>query len=176
MIYLLLFKEFFEIGLFSFGGGFATLPFLYKISETYHWFATKEISQMLAISTITPGPIGINMATYAGMKIHGIPTALTATVSLMLPALIIVILVSKVLKKFKDNIYVKASIYALKPATCALLTAVAIRLIKESITDIYSTVLFAILMLCFLTGKRSIIFYLTVGALCGLLCGIIVKV
>ena len=110
MIYFYMFKEFFKIGLLSFGGGFATLPFLYHIAEKYHWYSVEELTQMLAISSITPGPVGINMATYAGMKTHGLITAVIATISIILPSLFIVIAISKLLKKFSDNFYVKSAI------------------------------------------------------------------
>ena len=63
MIYLLLINEFFKIGLFSFGGGYATLPFLYYISATYSWYSPAELTQMTAVASITPGPVGINVAT-----------------------------------------------------------------------------------------------------------------
>ena len=71
-LYFFLYFEFFKIGLFSLGGGYATLPFLYHMSEQYHWFSPVELTQMLAISSITPGPVGLNVATYAGFKTAGI--------------------------------------------------------------------------------------------------------
>ena len=97
MIYLLLIYEFFKIGLFAIGGGYATLPFLYHISEVYNWISAKELIDMLAVSSITPGPVGINVATFAGFKTAGIIGSLLATTALILPSFIIVILISKLL-------------------------------------------------------------------------------
>ena len=100
MIYLYLIFEFFKIGLFSFGGGYATIPFLYNLSEVYGWYSIKELSQIIAVASITPGPVGINAATYAGYKTAGLAGSISATISEMIPSLILVIIVSKILKKF----------------------------------------------------------------------------
>ena len=94
MILFLLFIEFFKIGLFSIGGGLATLPFLYSLADKYHWIDSTTISNMIAVSESTPGPIGINMATYCGFKVYGILGAIIASLSLVLPAFIIIILIS----------------------------------------------------------------------------------
>ena len=107
MTYLLLFVEFFKIGLFSFGGGYATLPFLYHMSETYHWFSADELLRMLAVSSITPGPVGMNVATFAGFKTGGILGSIIATMAIMVPSFMIVIFISKMLKKFRDNFLYK---------------------------------------------------------------------
>ena len=104
MIYFLLFTEFFKIGIFSLGGGYATLPFLYHMSETYHWFSADELSRMLAISSITPGPVGLNVATFAGYKTGGILGSVDATMAIMIPSFIIVIFISKKLKKYRNFI------------------------------------------------------------------------
>lgn len=176
MIYFDLFKEFFKIGILSFGGGYATLPFLYHIADQYHWYSINELTQMLAIASITPGPVGINMATYAGMKTHGISTAILATVSIILPSLFLVIAISKLLRKFSDNFYVKSAIYGLKPASCALISAVAIRLIKSSITNIYGIIIFLPLLFLFMSGKKhSPVFYLVLSGLAGLFLNFVFK-
>ena len=94
MIYLLLIYEFMKIGLFAIGGGYATLPFLYHISEVYSWYSSKELVDMLAVSSITPGPVGINVATFAGFKSAGFLGAFLATASLIIPSFLIVILIS----------------------------------------------------------------------------------
>ena len=86
MIYIHLFAEFFKIGLFSFGGGYATIPFLYHISQVYNWYSLDELTQMVAVASITPGPVGINVATYAGLKSAGLLGSALATGAEMLPA------------------------------------------------------------------------------------------
>ena len=98
-----LFLQFFHVGVFSFGGGYATLPFLYDIAEKFHWYTSKQLTDMLAISSITPGPVGVNVATFAGFTTKGILGALIATTAVILPSFIIVTIVSKVLDKFRTN-------------------------------------------------------------------------
>ncbi len=176
MIYFNLFKEFFKIGLLSFGGGYATLPFLYHIAEQYKWYSINELTQMLAIASITPGPVGINMATYAGMKTNGILSAILATFAIILPSFFIVIAISKLLRKFSDNFYVKSAIYGLKPASCALISAVAIRLIISSVNNIPALIIFVPLLIIFMTKKQSLIFYLIVSAILGLILNVLFKI
>lgn len=169
MIYLHLILEFFKIGLFSFGGGYATIPFLYHISEVYHWYSLEELTQMVAVASITPGPVGINVATYAGLKSAGILGSALATTSEMLPSLFLVIIVSKLLRKFSDNFYVKAAIETLKPISCALLTSVAIGLLKPSITDIRAMVLLGVLLIISWKSKKDPLFYIFIAAIIGVL-------
>ncbi|MBR6348683.1 MAG: chromate transporter, partial [Spirochaetales bacterium] len=88
MIYLRLFWEFFKTGLFAMGGGMATVPFLFDISAKTGWFTASELADMIAISESTPGPIGVNMATYVGFTTAGIPGGIVATFGLFCPALI----------------------------------------------------------------------------------------
>lgn len=123
MIYLQLFWEFFQIGLFAVGGGMATLPFLQALGERTGWFDQQLIVDMIAVSESTPGPIGINMATYVGYNIAGIPGAVLATLGETIPSLIIVILVCKSLEKFRQNPYVDAAFYGLRPAVTGLIAA-----------------------------------------------------
>ena len=168
MIYLLLAYEFFKTGLFSFGGGYATIPFLYNISQIYGWYTIDELTKMFAVASITPGPVGINTATYAGFKTAGILGALFATVSEIIPSLICVIIVCKLLKKFSDNFYVKAIIKTLKPISCGLLIFVAIGLIKPSVTDIKAMILLTVLLIMSYKSKLDPIFYFGFSALAGL--------
>ena len=169
MIYLLLFTEFFKIGLFSFGGGYATIPFLFHISQQYAWYTLDELTQMTAVASITPGPVGINVATYAGLKTAGILGALIATISEMLPSLFLVLIVSKLLRKFSDNFYVKAIIVTLKPIGCALLVSVAIALLKPEVHNIRALILLAILLLLSWKNKKDPLFYILLSAICGIL-------
>lgn len=172
MIYLQLFLEFFKIGLFSFGGGYATIPFLYHISEVYNWYSLDELTEMVAVASITPGPVGINVATYAGLKSAGIFGSLFATMAEMLPSLILVIIVSKLLKKFSDNFYVKAAIETLKPISCALLSAVALGLLKPEINDIKAMILLAALLLISWKSKKDPLFYILIAAVIGIIVSI----
>lgn len=169
MIYLQLALEFLKIGLFSFGGGYATIPFLYHIAQEFQWYSIDELSQMVAIASITPGPVGINVATYAGLKTTGILGSLIATVSIMLPSLFLVLIVSKLLKKFSDNFYVKSIIATLKPLGCALLTVVAINLIKPEIQDYKAMTLIALLLLLSWKSKKDPIFYILIAGFTGII-------
>lgn len=133
MIYLTLFYEFFKIGLFSIGGGMATIPFLIDLSGKYGWYTTSEFANMVAISQSTPGPVGINMATYAGFQAGGIPGALTATLSLVLPALVIIMVIAKFMQNFSDNPYVKAVFNGIRPTVAALILYAVLELCKISL-------------------------------------------
>lgn len=171
LIYLKLFLEFFYIGLFSFGGGYATLPFLYHLAETQNWFTTKQLSDMIAVSSVTPGPVGINVATFAGFTTSGILGAIIATISIILPSLIIVIGIARLLNKYKDNQFVKSVIYVLKPAGCGLLAAVGVNMFATNI-NLFGIFLLLGLFIASLTEKRDPLFYLGVSAFCGLIAGI----
>ena len=126
MIYLQLVLQFCKTGLFSIGGGLATLPFLYEMSRTTGWFSYADIANMIAVSESTPGALGINMATYAGIVTGGIPGGIVATVGLTTPSIIIILIISRFLKKFKDNIWVERAFYGLRPASVALIAAAGI--------------------------------------------------
>lgn len=170
MIYIKLFLEFFHIGLFSFGGGYATLPFLYHIADVQKWYTAKQLSDMIAISSITPGPVGVNVATFAGYLTSGVSGALVATMSVILPSLIIVVIISKLLEQFKHNKYVQSVIYTLKPAGCGLLAAVGVDMFVNNI-NLLGMFLLAGLFWASLTEKRDPLFYLAVSALVGLIAG-----
>lgn len=153
IIYLKLFLEFFHIGLFSFGGGYATLPFLYHIADVQKWYTTKQLSDMIAISSITPGPVGVNVATFAGFTTAGAAGAFVATASVILPSLIIIIIISKLLEQFRHNKYVQSVIYTLKPAGCGLLAAVGVDMFINNI-NLFGMVLLVGLFIASITEKE----------------------
>ena len=123
MIYLRLFWEFFKVGLFSIGGGLATLPFLYSLGTKTGWFGTADVANMLAISESTPGPIGVNMATYVGFDCGGILGGVVATLGLVTPSVIVIVLIAMALQAFRTNKYVDAAFYTLRPASTGLIAA-----------------------------------------------------
>ena len=135
MIYLILAYEFFKIGLFSIGGGMATLPFLMDLTGKYDWFTISELTNMVAISESTPGPVGINMATYAGYNAAGVPGAIVATLALTAPAWIIIILIAKFLENFSENANVKAAFYGIRPAVAALIGYAVWELLKIALVS-----------------------------------------
>lgn len=126
MIYLRLFYEFFMTGLFSVGGGLATLPFLYHLSDKTGWFTYGQLADMLAVSESTPGPIGVNMATYVGFTSGGIGGAVVATLGLVTPSIIVILIVARMLTAFGQSRIVKAVFYGLRPASVALIAAAGI--------------------------------------------------
>lgn len=130
MTVLRLFLEFLKIGMFSVGGGMATLPFIYALSEKTGWYSVQEIADMLAVSESTPGPIGINTATYVGYKVAGVPGALAASVGIIIPGLLLVIIIMTVLNKFRDNKYVNGAFYGLRPASIGLIIAAGLLVAK----------------------------------------------
>lgn len=130
MIYLTLAFEFFKIGLFSIGGGMATLPFLMDLTTRYDWYTASELANMVAISESTPGPVGINMATYAGYNAAGVSGAVVATLSLTAPALIIIVIIAKFLENFSENPTVKAVFYGIRPTVAALIGYAVWELLK----------------------------------------------
>ena len=123
MIYLRLFWEFFKVGLFSVGGGLATLPFLYSLSAKTGWFSTAEVANMLAVSESTPGPIGVNMATYVGYDCGGVLGGVVATLGLVTPSVIVIVLIAMALQAFRTNKYVDAAFYTLHPASTGLIAS-----------------------------------------------------
>lgn len=123
LVLLRLFYEFFKTGLFAVGGGLATLPFLNTMSVNTGWFTTSQLADMIAVSESTPGAMGVNMATYVGFTTSGIPGAIVATLGLVTPSIIIILIIASFLQQFRDNKYVKAVFYALRPASTGLIAA-----------------------------------------------------
>ena len=130
MLYVKLFWEFFQTGLFAVGGGMATLPFLYSISDRTGWYTHHHLADMIAVSESTPGPIGVNMATYSGYITAGISGALTSTLGLITPSIIVILLVAAFLNAFHENKYVNAAFYGLRPASSAMITAAGLILAR----------------------------------------------
>ena len=140
-LYLRLFWEFFKTGLFAVGGGMATLPFMYDNSDKTGWFTHSMLADMVAVSESTPGPIGVNMATYVGFVTGGIPGAVVATVGLVTPSVIVILLIARVLKAFRENQYVDAGFYGLRPCSVGLIAAAGVLVIKLALfnTELYAS-------------------------------------
>lgn len=123
MLYLQLFWEFFKTGLFSIGGGMATLPFLYDMADKTGWFTRAQLADMIAVSESTPGPMGVNMATYVGFEIFGLPGAVVATLGLIFPSIVVIIIIAGFLQKFRQSKAVDAVFYGLRPASTGLIAS-----------------------------------------------------
>lgn len=173
MILLELFFEFFKVGLFAVGGGMATLPFLYELAEK-GWYAPEFVSTMLAISESTPGPIGINMSTYVGFLQSGVLGSIMAVVGEITPSVIIILIIAKFLKKFKDSALFKDAFYGLRAASCAMIVAAWVNIIKiaffgEKLSDFFwqGGLLAVILYLMLKKFKLHPVVYIGISAVIG---------
>ena len=138
MIYIQLFYEFFKTGLFAIGGGLATLPFLYNLSDKTGWFTHTDLTNMIAVSESTPGPIGVNTATYVGFTVAGLPGAIVATLGLVAPSIIVILIIASFLKAFRNSRMVESAFYGLRPASTGLIAAAGIPVIITSILSVDS--------------------------------------
>ena len=133
---LRLFWEFFKTGLFSVGGGLATLPFIYDISDKTGWFTHGQIADMIAVAESTPGPIGINMATYVGFTTAGVPGAICATLGIIVPPITIILIIAKFLQRFRESTLVDQAFYGLRPASAALIAAAGVSVVKIALLNL----------------------------------------
>ena len=181
MMLLRLFWEFFKIGLFAVGGGMATIPFLYDLSDRTGWFTYTQLADMIAISESTPGPMGINMATYTGFTSMGVLGGIAAVAGLVTPSIIIIIIVSNILEKFKTNKYVQHCMYGLRAASVGLISVAGLRVAEAaflrsqlfaetgSLTDLFNIKAFIFGVVLYVvykkTGKHPIIYILASGVI-----------
>ena len=147
MILLKLFWEFFLTGLFAIGGGMATVPFLQDIAEKTGWYTAGQLADMIAVSESTPGPLGVNMATYVGYTVGsqelggvamGILGSVTATIGLITPSVIIIMVIAYFLKKFRESRLVDAALYGLRPASVALISAAGVDIVLFALLQVDS--------------------------------------
>ncbi len=134
MIFVRLFFEFFKVGLFAIGGGMATFPFLADLAEKTGWYTQQQLVDMVAIAESTPGPIGVNTATYVGFLMKGIPGALTATLGLITPSIIVILIIARVLEKFRDSKLVNNAFSGLRPASTGLIAAAGFSVVLLTLT------------------------------------------
>ncbi len=184
MTLLTMFLEFFKVGLFAIGGGLATIPFLQELAYKYDWYTTQELVDMIAISESTPGPIGINMATYVGYKVGGIPGGIVAVAGIVAPSVIIIVLIAHYYTKFSEKPLVQSAFYGLRPAVTGLIGAAGFEVARISmfhinkfletynvsdLINIKSVILFAAVL--FLTNKfkKHPIVYLVFAAVIGII-------
>lgn len=182
MIYIKLFFIFFKIGLFSIGGGLATLPFLQDLADKYDWITSKELINMIAISESTPGPIGINTATFVGYKAAGVFGGIITTLGIVTPSIIIIILIAHYFKRFNENPLVKGAFLGIRPAVTGLIASVCFEIIRISILNIErfnlsknildlinvkETILFAVVLYLIYRYKKHPILYLAGAAVIG---------
>ena len=136
MTLLRLILEFMKTGLFSVGGGLATLPFLYEMSDKTGWFSHADIADMIAVSESTPGAIGINMSTYAGFRTAGVLGGVLASMGLAAPSIIITLIIARFLHRFRENRLVEGAFYGLRPASIAMITAAGLNVAKVALVNL----------------------------------------
>lgn len=136
MIYLRLIYEFFKTGLFAVGGGLATIPFLRDMGASTGWFTDADLTTMIAVSESTPGPMGVNMATYVGFHIAGIPGAVLATLGLITPSIIVILIIAGFLARFRESKLVDAAFKGLRPASTALIAAAGLSVAKNVLLNL----------------------------------------
>lgn len=182
MIYINLFFIFFKIGLFSIGGGLATLPFLQDLADKYDWITSKELIDMIAISESTPGPIGINTATFVGYKATGVLGGIITTLGIITPSIIIIILIAHYFKKFNEKPLVQGAFFGIRPAVTGLIASVCFEVIRISILNlekfnisnnildvinIKETILFGVVLYLIYKYKKHPILYIAGAAVVG---------
>ncbi len=198
MTFIRLALEFFLTGLLAVGGGLATLPFLYEIGEKTGWFTAEDVISMIAVSESTPGPIGINMASFVGYTtggtvsenagvdvLLGILGALTATLSIVLPSFIVIMIVAKFLDKYKSSPITEGTFRALRPASTALITSAGLSVLSltlfpngfdfSSLSDLFagldwkSLILVGVIIAVKALWKKGHpVFFILIAAVCGI--------
>ena len=180
MTLLLLFAEFFKTGLFAIGGGLVTVPYLYEMANKYPWFTPQQLTDMIAIAESTPGPIGVNMATFAGFNAEGIWGSLIATLGLITPSIVIILIVAKILTKFRQNKFVNYAFYGIRPAVAGMILSAWFGLFKmclineahTGIVDFFllkELIIFLFFVILNFRTKINPIFYIIMGAVVGIL-------
>ena len=161
---------FFKIGLFSFGGGYAMIPFMKReIIEKHGWLSLNEFMDIIGISQMTPGPVAINSATFVGYKTSGFLGSIFATTGMILVSFILVSIVSKVMTKFKESKYLKAALLGMKPVLIALILNAFIDLAKGAYIDFKSIIVTLIIGACLFSKKVHPIVTIVIAAVLGII-------
>lgn len=173
MTLVLLFMEFFKIGLFAVGGGLATIPFLQELVVKYDWLTSEELLDIIAIAESTPGPIGVNAATYVGYNGGGIWGSIVAVVGLVTPSIIVIIIVAHFFNKFKEDKRVKNAFYGIRPLVAGLIGAVSVELASISLggatgINIKAIVLLGAFLVTVFKWKKHPIIYIVLGGIIGI--------
>lgn len=184
ILYGQLFWQFFKTGLFAVGGGLATLPFLQEMSRLTHWFTTTDIADMVAVSESTPGPLGVNMATYVGFKTAGFAGGAIATLGLIAPSIIIILIIARMLRRFQSSAIVSQIFSGLRPATAALIMAAGLSVaqialfqvntwkVTGNLADLFKVkmmILTAFIWFCYRKWQLHPIIYIAFSAAVGIL-------
>lgn len=169
-ILIKLYFVFLKIGTFSFGGGYAMLPFMQReIVENNYWISMSQFSDIIGISQMTPGPVAINSATFVGYKVGGVSGSIVATLGVITTSFILVTIINKILDKFKESITVKAMLAGMRPILIALIIYAFIDLAKESYVDFKSIIITIIIGIILVSKKVHPILVIVIAAILGLI-------
>lgn len=182
MIYIIMYLEFFKVGLFSIGGGLATLPFLQELINKYAWITNEELLNMIAISESTPGPIGINTAVFVGYNTANVFGGIVATMGIVTPSIIIIVIIAHYFSKFNEHPLVQGAFLGIRPAVTGLIAFVGFELGKTELFNLkyfYSDLvkllnlkailLFIILFFLINRYKKHPIIYILIAAIIGII-------
>ncbi len=184
MMLLKLFAIFFYVGLFTIGGGLASIPLVQEQVVGRGWLTLEELYNMVAVAESTPGPIGENVATYVGFRLAGIPGALIASLGLVLPELIIIVIIAVFFKKFADKPVVKSAFYGIRAGVIGLISVAAYNVLSVTVLrisdftanyavadlfDFKALSIFCIVWILYEKFKKHPIFYIILGGILGVL-------
>ena len=170
MIYLRLFYEFFKTGLFAIGGGMAMLPILQReVVENKHWATEEELTDYYAIGQCTPGIIAVNTATFIGQKFKGIPGGIIATLGVVFPSLVIITILAGLINNFADLAWVQNAFAGIQVCVCVLIFNATVKLLKKSVVDKPTAVIFAAVLICSVVMDLSPVWFILVAAVLGIL-------
>ena len=178
MIYLTLFLTFFEIGLFTFGGGYAMISLIREKALALGWLTEEELLNMIAVSESSPGPIGVNMATYLGFQTGGVLCGIVSTLALVMPSIIVILIIARILEKFRESVAVKNLFYGLRAAVSGLLAVSVLNVFFQTFIiagaesliyaiDFKKLILFGVLLFGVFKFKKHPLLYIAIGAACG---------
>lgn len=183
MILVELYFMFFKIGLFSIGGGLATLPFLQELVTKYNWITSEELLNMIAISESTPGPIGINTATFVGNTMAGVLGGIVATLGTITPSIIIIVVIAHYFERFSEKPIVQSAFYGIRPAVTGLIGAAGFEVAKIALfnvkkyvstnnildlIDVKAFLLFSIMLFLIIRYKKHPILYIIAATIIGI--------
>lgn len=175
--------SFFLTGLFAIGGGLAAIPIMQQLIVDRGWISPELFYNMIAISESTPGPIGVNMATYVGFESYGILGGIAATLSLVLPSFVIIVIIARSYTRFQDNRFVKSGLYGIRAAVAGLIASAAYSVLSATVLtlgrfieapslftffDLTQLAIFAVIFALYKIFKKHPIWYILFGAVCGI--------
>lgn len=169
-IILKLYFSFLKIGAFSFGGGYAMLPFIEReIVKNNNWISMPEFMDIIGISQMTPGPVAINSATFVGYKMYGVLGSIAATLGVVTTSFILVSIISKALNKFKESVIVKSALLGMRPVLIALIISAFLELAKQSYLDVKSVIITLIIGGLLLSKKIHPILVIVIAGILGII-------